>query len=153
MTTITVAIRGVQTKKFISLDGRKVTKFESNGSGFVGVTDWADAWETFKLRYVSAGVFTLESSVFPNAFLRLDGSGVQAGKLYGPGAGTVNAQFGAGEWERFRLVKKNVSGPQKRGIVAIESAAFTGRFLRAADKVNVQGVFNVNEEFEILIVG
>lgn len=66
--------------------------------------------------------FTISSVQFPNVYLRMDGSsttGFEPG-----GSGTVNCQFTAHSWERFKIVS------QSNGSVTIESAVFPGVFLR-----------------------
>ena len=85
-------------------------------------------------------------------FLNLDGSGVAAGKLAPHGGGYAAAQYTAKTWERFHIRRQR----DQNGIVAIESAAFPGRFMRVdGDKseVNVQGIIGPWELFEILTVG
>jgi phospholipase C len=52
----------------------------------------------------------------------MDGSGVTQWSTFG--GGTVNGQFGAGDWEKFRLEA------QSDGTIAIGSVAFPGVYLR-----------------------
>lgn len=61
------------------------------------------------------------SVVFPNVYLRMDGKGVTS---FNSSPGTVNCQFGAFEWEHFRLHK------QDNGSYTIESVTYPGVFLR-----------------------
>lgn len=66
--------------------------------------------------------FTFESVQFPGVFLRMDGRGVRDGMGAG---GTVNCQFGAGPYERFRITPiKNLTA------VLIRSREFTNVALR-----------------------
>ncbi len=67
-------------------------------------------------------VMPIESIQFPNVFLRVDGTGVNA--AVGPGGGTVNCQFGAGPYEKLRFVD------QGDGSVAIASVQFPNVCLR-----------------------
>ena len=53
------------------------------------------------MRQDAEGQYTIQSVFFPNAFLRMDGSSVKS--CNGAGSGIVNAQFGAGPWEKFRI--------------------------------------------------
>ena len=85
-------------------------------------------------------------------FLNLDGNGVAAGKATPPGGGYAAAQYTARDWERFHIRRQS----DQNGIVAIESAAFPGRFMRVdggKSEVNVQGTVGAWELFEILTVG
>ena len=50
---------------------------------------------------MNAIVTTIASVRFPNAFLRMDGSGVTQPE--GSGGGVVNCQFTAGPWEQFQM--------------------------------------------------
>jgi hypothetical protein len=66
----------------------------------------------------------------------------------------VNAQFSAGSYEKFKL--KRVDGDEgKRGIVALESVGFPGRFLMLIGDqniVNVQGHVGACEKYEVLLI-
>jgi phospholipase C len=65
---------------------------------------------------------TIQSTFFPNIYLRMDGTGVTS--FDGAGAGTVNCQYGPGPWTSFKV------RPQADGTFAFESAAFPNVFLR-----------------------
>ncbi|GIG68811.1 papain-like cysteine protease family protein [Phytomonospora endophytica] len=68
---------------------------------------------------------TIRSTAFANVYLRLDGSGVTS--VTASGGGTVNCQFSAGSpgpYEKFKARK------QADGTYALESAAFSGVYLR-----------------------
>jgi phospholipase C len=65
---------------------------------------------------------SIASDAFSGVFLRLDANGVP--HAFQPsGAGTVNGQFGSFTWEKFCLRPRG-------GMIAIESVAFPGFFLR-----------------------
>ncbi|MFB7125408.1 hypothetical protein [Kitasatospora sp. NPDC056273] len=64
---------------------------------------------------------TIQSTFFPNVFLRMDGNGVPVTMA---GGGTVNCQYGIGPWEKFN------ARAQVDGSFSFESAAFPGIFLR-----------------------
>ena len=61
----------------------------------------AGPYERFVLRQDTDGQYTIQSVQFPNAFLRIDGSSVKS--FNGAGSGVVNAQYGAGPWEKFKI--------------------------------------------------
>ncbi|WP_330182039.1 hypothetical protein OHB26_37885 [Nocardia sp. NBC_01503] len=65
---------------------------------------------------------TIRSTAFSNVFLRMDASGVTAPADFG--GGTVNCQYGAGAYERYRV------RPQSDGSYAFESVAFPKVYLR-----------------------
>ncbi|MGW2872806.1 fascin domain-containing protein [Kitasatospora sp. NPDC001119] len=65
---------------------------------------------------------TIQSTFFPNVFLRMDGTGVTASADHG--GGTVNCQYGTGPWTAYRV------RPQTDGSYSFESAAFPNVFLR-----------------------
>ena len=140
---------------YVGLDGWGVTSHNAPG-GKVKPQSYIAAYEVLYFQQNTDGTVSFRSPVFDNIYIRMDGSGVPPGGLLGAGGGTVNAQFNAFAWEKFRIRKKqNVLG-QYKGVVGIESVAFPGRFLRLdaiAGTVNVQGVFMAYEEFEILNVG
>jgi hypothetical protein len=90
-----------------------------------------------------AKTVTIGSAAFKNIFLRLDGKGVT--HPTGPGGGVVNAQFGAGSLQQFRLEN------QADGSVAIASVAFPGVYLRL-DGRGITGPGNggvVNAQFGV----
>jgi hypothetical protein len=90
-------------------------------------------------------VVSIASAYFNNLHLRLDGSSVT--QMHNDGAGTVNCQFGAGAWERFRLQ------PQADGTVAIASAQFDNVYLRldgsAVTDFSADGAGVVNCQFGV----
>ncbi|MFJ9442309.1 hypothetical protein ACIRRH_10605 [Kitasatospora sp. NPDC101235] len=65
---------------------------------------------------------TIQSTHYPNVYLRMDGTGVTA--FAGGGAGKVNCQYGTGPLTSFRV------RPQSDGSYAFESVAFPNVFLR-----------------------
>lgn len=65
---------------------------------------------------------TIQSTHYPNVYLRMDGTGVTTAT--DNGEGTVNCQYGTGPWTSF------VVRPQADGTYAFESAAFPNVFLR-----------------------
>ncbi|MFF7701123.1 fascin domain-containing protein [Streptomyces lydicus] len=65
---------------------------------------------------------TLESTHYPNVYLRMDGTGVTSST--DPGGGKVNCQYGTGPWTTFKV------RPQVDGSYAFESVAFPHVFLR-----------------------
>ncbi|MFF4174061.1 hypothetical protein [Streptomyces sp. NPDC001744] len=65
---------------------------------------------------------TIQSTFFPNVYLRMDGTGVTS--FAGPGAGTVDCQYGTGPWTSYKV------RPQADGSYAFESTAFPNVFLR-----------------------
>ena len=141
-----VALRSKATGKYLRLDGVNFTQPKDGGGGTVTPLDYRATQETFRLVENADGTVSFKSIVFSNIFLRMDGSAVTAGQNLAGGGGVVNAQFGAGPYEKFKIVKTN----DTTAFAAIESANFPGRFMRMdATKVNVQGV---REEWEILVV-
>ncbi len=66
-------------------------------------------------------IVAIESVPFANVYLRMDGNGVTG--FAGPGAGTVNCQYGIGPWEKFRIRKEDVG-------YSFESVNFAGVYLR-----------------------
>ncbi|TWV56329.1 hypothetical protein FRZ03_04305 [Streptomyces misionensis] len=65
---------------------------------------------------------TIQSTHYPNVYLRMDGTGVTAPS--DPGGGKVNCQYGTGAWTTFKV------RPQADGTYAFESVAFPSVFLR-----------------------
>jgi len=88
---------------FLRLDGTGVSQPTGPGGGHVNL-QWghgnASAFEKFHLRDQGDGTYAIESFHFPGVFLRMDGNGISAN--HHPG-GTVNCQFGAGAYEKFRI--------------------------------------------------
>ena len=113
---------------FMRLDGRGVGAMSNSGGGKVDCHKGAQGWEQFVLREIDSGIITLESKFFPGVYVRMDGSSVKTSS--GSGAGVVNAQFGAGDYEKFRLK------PMQQGEYAIESVRFPGVVIRM-DGTNV----------------
>ncbi|MEK0162189.1 hypothetical protein VWX35_14285 [Phaeobacter sp. A36a-5a] len=66
--------------------------------------------------------YALKCAAYDDAYLRMDGSGVDAPAP--EGAGTVNAQIGASSWEQFILT------PQDDGTVGLLSAAWNNCYVR-----------------------
>lgn len=65
---------------------------------------------------------TIQSTFFPNIYLRMDGTGVTS--FTDSGGGTVNCQYGTGPWTGYKV------RPQADGSYAFESVAFPNVFLR-----------------------
>lgn len=121
-----VAFEGV----FLRVDGKGINKGNGSGAGIVNCQKNLAQEGAIMAHKQSDGTFTLESVRYPGVFLRMDGNGIRS--FAGSGAGTVNCQFGAGQWERFKL------NEQGDGSCAIESAAFPNVFLRMDGK-NLSG--------------
>ncbi|ATG34327.1 hypothetical protein PhaeoP23_00153 [Phaeobacter piscinae] len=66
--------------------------------------------------------YALKCVAYDDAYLRMDANGVD--KPAPEGAGTVNAQIGAGSWEQFILT------PQDGGTVALLSAEWSNCYVR-----------------------
>jgi pregnancy-associated plasma protein-A len=107
---------------YLRMDGSGVTQFAGPGAGTVNCQFGAFSWEKFRLEPQSDGSVAIASIQFPNVYLRMDGSGVTQFAV--AGGGTVNCQFGANGWEKFRLE------PQTDGTVAIASIQFPNVYLR-----------------------
>ena len=108
---------------YLRLDGKGVPRRSGTaGGGVVNCQYGADSYESFNLIDNSDGTISFGSTIFNNVFLRMDGSRVTDQDK--DGAGQVNAQYGVGAFEKFRLVTKD------DGSQSIESAAFPGVFLR-----------------------
>lgn len=65
---------------------------------------------------------TIQSTAFPNVYLRMDGNGVTSSTDYG--GGKVNCQFNAGAYEKYK------ARAQTDGSYSFESAAFPKVYLR-----------------------
>ncbi|KAH8823212.1 hypothetical protein DL96DRAFT_1683364 [Flagelloscypha sp. PMI_526] len=149
-----VAIRSVQSGKYLSLDGRGITASVQGGAGTAFTQTYIGEWEAFILHTSAKNIVAFESAQFNNVYLRLVAENVDQGSLVGPGGGKVNGQWGCGTREKF-LIKKAAGDNGQKGIVGIESQSEPGRFLRMqgdANVVNVQGSMGGLEEFEILII-
>ncbi|AMQ00851.1 hypothetical protein AY601_3999 [Pedobacter cryoconitis] len=105
---------------FLRMSGLGLTQARASGGGVVNCQYGATVFEKFYFVPQSDGSYLIESAVFPNVFLRLDGAGVQ----FGYAGGTVNAQYGAGPYEKF-LVLKNLDDSY-----SIWSTAFYGTCLQ-----------------------
>ncbi|KIJ95510.1 hypothetical protein K443DRAFT_682957 [Laccaria amethystina LaAM-08-1] len=154
---VLVALQSVKSpSSYVRLDGNGVTVPTNGGGGAVNVGTFVGTFETFTLVNNDDGTVSFKSVVFIDVFLRLDGAKVSQGQNLASGGGVVNAQSGAGPYEKFKINQKANDPGTYQGIVGIESFGFPGRFLRldaAAGVVNVQGVFETLEEFKILVVG
>ena len=97
------ALESVEFKNvFLRIDGADVTEFEAAGAGAVNCQFGAGAFERFKLSPEGQDSVAIGSVQFPNVFLRMDG---HSAVVFNPaGSGIVNCQFGAGPFEKFRLV-------------------------------------------------
>ena len=146
-----VAIRSQGFGVYVQLDGRGITEYRVQPyQNTVRTAGHALGWETFNLHYNNDDTVSFESSYFPGVYLSLDGNGVNAGVGTDFGGRSLAAQFGAYAWEKYRI--RHTHG----GTVAIESAAFGGRYIRVdgnANVVNVQGVAREWEHFEIVVIG
>lgn len=107
---------------FLRMDGTGITAANGSGAGVVNCQTSIKLTGAFKIHQQKDGTSTIESVKFPGVFLRMDGSRVHS--FAGTGAGIVNCQFGAGDWERFKLNSLN------DGSYTIESVAFPNVFLR-----------------------
>ena len=88
---------------FLRLDGQNINKntSEKNGGGVVNCQWGIGPWEKFRIE--DHGDFmVIRSDAFPDACLRMDGTGVKA--FMPAGGGIVNAQYNYGLYERFTLV-------------------------------------------------
>ena len=142
--------KAIQSKAFpyayLRIDGTGVSAPTPGGGGTVNCQSGVADFEAIEERAQPDGTIALESVSFPNVFLRMDGSGVRS--TSDRGTGTVNCQFGAGPWEKFR------KRTQSDGTVAFESAAFPGVYLRMdAESIgefgSASGVGTVNCQFGV----
>ena len=148
-----VAIRSKHFGVYVQLDGRGINQYrEQPYQNTVHTAGHAQGWEIYNLHYNEDGTVSFEGSQFPNVYLSLDGNGVDAGVRTDSGGGSVAAQYTALAWEKFKIHRID----DNTGTVAIESAAFRGRYLRVdgnENVVNVQGVAQSWEHFELLVLG
>ena len=107
---------------FLRMDGSGITAASGSGAGTVNCQKTLSATAQFMARETGKDIFSFESVAFPGVYLRMDGGNVRSKS--NAGAGKVNCQFGAREWEQFRLHK------QQDGSYTIESAAFPNVYLR-----------------------
>jgi hypothetical protein len=124
---------------FLRMDGSNVTQTQGAGSGTVNCQFYTPGtvpvpeignFEAFELISIpNVGGSAIRSVNFPNAFLRIDGSGITAPQI--PGVGTVNCQYYApgtypnslADYEVFHVT-------QGQPVGSIESAPFPRVFLR-----------------------
>ena len=117
------AIQSAQFNVYLRMDGRDVTKAEADGSGIVNCQYEIAPWELFEISVPDTdGAVTIASVSFPNVYLRMDARAVT--QFGADGGGTVNCQYGAGSWEKFRLEE------QPDGTVLIGSFPFADAYLR-----------------------
>jgi hypothetical protein len=140
-----VTFSNAQRNVFLRMDGSNVTQFEPGGSGTVNCQFYAPGTspdapssgnlEVFELISIPNVGSVIRSMAFPNAFLRLDASGVTAWQ--GVGVGTVNCQFypsgtfpnSEADFEVFEeIVLESKPGFSEEG--SIKSKAFPQVFLR-----------------------
>lgn len=107
---------------FLRMDGNGITASNGSGAGKVNCQKTFATEGAINAHRQSDGTYTLESVDYPGVFLRMDGNGIRS--FAGSGGGTVNCQWGAGPWERFKL---NI---QEDGSYTIESVAFPNVVLR-----------------------
>ena len=107
---------------FLCMDGYGIVAASGPGAGKVNCQKSLEPTGGFKAHQLKDGTFTFESLKYPGVFLRMDGSRVRS--FAGAGAGIVNCQFGAADWERFKL------NDLEDGSYTIESAAFPNVYLR-----------------------
>jgi hypothetical protein len=152
-----------QRSVFLRMDGSNVTQNEGGGSGTVNCQFYQPGtrpvpevgnFEAFELISTAYAV-AIRSVTFPNAYLRLDASGVAAPQ--GTGVGTVNCQYYSpgtypntqSEWEIFALVE--LVQPPQESIQSLESTAFPHVFLRmdgsAVNGFSLEGSGTVNAQF------
>ena len=91
----------------LRVDGNDVTQFVGVGGGTVNTQFGVAQWEKLRLEPQDDDTVAIASVAFPGVYLRLDGSGVT--QFLGDGGGTVNAQFGVGPWEKFRLAPQTLA--------------------------------------------
>lgn len=107
---------------FLRMDGKGITAASGSGAGRVNCQKTLSKSAQFMAHEAGKGIFTFESVAFPGVYLRMDGGNVKS--KVNAGAGTVNCQFGAQDWERFKLHEL------QDGTYNIESAAFPNVYLR-----------------------
>lgn len=79
---------------YLRIDGKGVTTFSGSGGGTVNCQNYVGTYETLVIvNHPEDNTFSLLSSVFPNVYLRMDGSEVKSGETYPSGIGTVNCQY------------------------------------------------------------
>jgi hypothetical protein len=141
-----VTFSNTQRSVFLRIDGSNVTQFQGGGSGTVNCQFYPPGavpvpeignFEAFELISIPNVGSAIRSVNFPNAFLRLDGSGVTASQ--GAGVGTVNCQYyssgtypnSQADFEVFELLNVLASTPfEEEDIQSLKSTAFPQVFLR-----------------------
>jgi hypothetical protein len=147
---------------FLRMDGSNVTQTQGAGSGTVNCQFYAPGtvpvpeignFEAFELISITNVGSAIRSVNFPNAFLRIDGSGITAPQ--GAGVGTVNCQYYAsGKYPNSVADYEVFNVTQGQPVGSIESAPFPRVFLRM-DGSNVNapsggGSGTVNGQFYLL---
>lgn len=108
-TTQYIALESIQFPNcYLRLDGRDVNEKNPVG-GKANLQHHAsppkkkDLWEVFKIHYDGVDqIPSLESTVFPGVFLRIDAQGFNAPN--GMGGGTINGSFGKNEETTLKAV-------------------------------------------------
>ena len=132
---------------FLRLDGSAVTRQADKGSGVVNAQFTAGPYEKFRITTNADGTQSIQSATIPHAYLRLDGSNVNA--PVAAGAGTVNAQFSIGPWERFVIsstIYPSVTAFQQRGAHGLQFMAVdqAGQ-IRSASQATAGGAWSTWE--------
>lgn len=88
----------IESQKFpgsyLRIDGKGVTSPSDSGGGTVNCQNYVGTFETLVIvNHPEDDTFSILSSVFPNVYLRTDGSDVKAGETYPKGTGKVNCQY------------------------------------------------------------
>ncbi|MBS7422608.1 MULTISPECIES: Vps62-related protein [Pseudomonas syringae group] len=104
---------------FLRLDGAGVTQPSGTGGGVANGQYTAGPYEKFQLVPNDDGSQSIASTAFPNVYLRLDGQGVV--KPTDSGGGTVNAAYGIGPWEKFKIADFSVGLTQAELTLAIQT--------------------------------
>lgn len=107
---------------YLRMDATGVTSMTDQGGGTVNCQFNVGPWTSFRVRPQTDGSYAFESVAFPKVFLRMDGRGVTTQTVNG--GGTVNCQYGAGAWEKYKALA------QPNGTISFESVAFPGVYLR-----------------------
>lgn len=119
-----VVIQSAEFGIYLRMDAREVTSKADDGSGTVNCQYQIAPWEIFEISAADDdGAVTIASVSFPGVYLRMDAHGAPP-FASDSGGGTVNCQYGVGDWAKFRLEE------QADGTFLIGSAAFPGAYLR-----------------------
>ncbi|KAF8457040.1 hypothetical protein BDZ91DRAFT_767322 [Kalaharituber pfeilii] len=136
---------------YVQLNGEFVDSYVSGGAGTVRVSGEVSAREAFELERHTDGTVAFKSTSFPNVYLRADALGLAEGNWRWFGGGVINCQYSCGANEKFRIHKIGSGGE-----VAIEPAAFPGRYLRVngmnPEGINLQAVRTGWEKFFLVLV-